>query len=181
MEEMKIFSNIAGKKIRNKNWPDHCYYEPHYLQPDGTMFGTYNNGHYSWETFASFLAKDGSSPWVFYKETRVEEKARLTEVITGAAIKHDSAKAPLSMIPLEALAPEAKVFKFGADKYGKSNYKSGMAYSRLLDATLRHVNAFAAGQDLDEESGLSHLAHARCNLAMLLFYIENKKGTDDRG
>jgi len=55
-----------------------------------------------------------------------------------------------------------------------------MAYSRLIDATLRHVYAFADKESIDPESGKSHLAHARCNLAMLLYFIENEVGEDDR-
>lgn len=96
------------------------------------------------------------------------------------ATKHDNGKPPLSLIPREALALEAQVFAFGAKKYGKHNFKKGMAWSRCLDAALRHIYAFADGEDLDPESGLSHLGHARCCLSMLIYYIENDRGTDDR-
>jgi len=84
------------------------------------------------------------------------------------------------MIPVEALKHEAKVFEYGASKYTKNNYKNGMKWSRLLDASLRHIYAFSSGQNLDEESSLNHLAHARASLAMILFYIENDLGEDDR-
>jgi len=94
--------------------------------------------------------------------------------------KFDEGKPPLSIIPRTALEQEAQVFAFGAAKYGKNNFKGGMAYSRLIDATLRHVYAFADKESIDPESGKSHLAHARCNLAMLLYFIENEVGEDDR-
>ena len=51
---------------------------------------------------------------------------------------------------------------------------------RLIAAALRHVNAYNGGEDCDPESGVSHIAHAACNLLML---IESKNlglGTDDR-
>lgn len=95
-------------------------------------------------------------------------------------VKHDKGKPPLSIIPLEALQLEAKVFAFGAAKYGKSNYKKGMAWSRVIDAALRHIFAYANGENLDPESGMSHLGHARCCLAMLAFYEANQVGVDDR-
>lgn len=95
-------------------------------------------------------------------------------------IKHDAGKAPLSLIPREALEQEAQVFGFGAKKYGRNNYRLGMEWSRVIDAALRHVVAFANGEERDSESGMSHLAHARCCLAMLIYYTENKKGLDDR-
>lgn len=106
---------------------------------------------------------------------------RMKEILSSGAVKFDAGKAPLSMIPLEALTAEAQVFAFGAKKYGKSNYKSGMTWTRVIDAALRHINAYASGEDKDPESGMSHLAHAKCCLSMLIFYAENKKGTDDRG
>ena len=57
---------------------------------------------------------------------------------------------------------------FGAGKYGKGNWAMGLSYSRLIDACLRHTLAWAEGEDNDHETGLSHLAHARCCLGMLL-------------
>lgn len=35
-------------------------------------------------------------------------------------------------------------------------------------------------EDLDKESGLHHLAHLKANVAMLIYYVENKVGKDDR-
>lgn len=57
---------------------------------------------------------------------------------------------------------------FGADKYGRNNWRKGLHYSRLIDAAMRHILAFADGEDSDPETGLSHAAHARCCLGMLL-------------
>jgi len=96
------------------------------------------------------------------------------------AKKFDSGKAPISLIPREALEQEAMVLLYGANKYGKYNWKQGMEYSRFIDASLRHIIAFASGENLDPESGLSHLAAARCSLGFLIHYIENQLGTDDR-
>lgn len=95
-------------------------------------------------------------------------------------LKYDGGKPPLSMIPRAALEEEAKVMAYGAGKYGKDNFRSGMVYSRLLDAALRHIYAFTDGQNSDEETGLSHLAHARCCLGFLLEYINKGIGKDDR-
>jgi len=107
---------------------------------------------------------------------------------TPSAKKQDSGKPPLSWIPLVALEQEAMALKFGANKYDevdengilRRNYKKGLDWSLLIDAALRHVNKFAAGQDNDDESSLSHLAHARANLAMLMYMIDKKIGRDDR-
>lgn len=96
------------------------------------------------------------------------------------AVKFDTDKAPMSLISRRAIEEEAKVMAFGATKYGRDNWRKGMEFSRLMDACLRHVYAFADGEDLDKETGLSHLAHARCCLAFLLEYEGKKIGKDDR-
>lgn len=97
-----------------------------------------------------------------------------------SANKFDKGKPPLSRLPKEALEEVAKVLAFGAAKYGWNNWKDGMEWSRLLDASLRHIYAFVDNTDLDPESGQSHLAHAICNLMFLIHYQENNIGTDDR-
>lgn len=103
------------------------------------------------------------------------------KVATGAK-KFDLDKAPLSMINDVALREEAKVLAYGAKKYQRNNWKEEpvLNHTRLLDACLRHITAYASGEDLDPESGLSHLAHARCSLGFLLYYIDKGLGKDDR-
>ena len=95
-------------------------------------------------------------------------------------VKFDKGKPPLSLLPRAALEEEARVLAFGAEKYGRDNWRLGMDHSRLLDACMRHVVAYADGEDLDPESGLPHLAHARCCLGFLLHYRNAGVGTDDR-
>lgn len=85
------------------------------------------------------------------------------------AKKFDDGKPPISMINREALEQEAHVLAFGASKYGRENWKNGLEEHRLLDAALRHIIAYADGEHVDPESGLSHLAHARCSLGFLLY------------
>lgn len=96
------------------------------------------------------------------------------------AKKFDTGKPPLSLISRAALEEEARVMAFGAQKYDAHNWRKGMDFSRLMDAALRHIYAFADGEDKDPETGLSHLAHARCCLAFLIEYEGTKIGTDDR-
>ncbi len=102
------------------------------------------------------------------------------KVIAKEAVKLDAGKPPLALISRIALEEEAKVMEFGKQKYGTHNWRAGMDFSRLMDAALRHMYAFADGEDMDKETGLSHLAHARCCMAFLLEYQGVKIGTDDR-
>ena len=98
----------------------------------------------------------------------------------GGGLKYDAGKAPLSLIPYSAQYQEALVLAFGAKKYDSWNWSKGMQWSRLIDAALRHIGAYADGQDLDPESQLNHLAHARCCLGFLLDMVESFPEGDDR-
>lgn len=94
--------------------------------------------------------------------------------------KDDGDKPPMELLSNQALIEIAKVFGHGAKKYGKYNYKSGIHYSRIIGAAYRHLGAFNSGEDLDKESGISHIAHLGCCVVMLLDYIADHPELDDR-
>lgn len=99
------------------------------------------------------------------------------------AIKYDAEKPPLSLLPTDPLVEIAKVLEFGARKYEPHNWRKGFTQSRLISALLRHILAYNNGQDLDEETRLSHIAHAGCMLLFLLeqqLHPEQYKQFDDR-
>jgi hypothetical protein len=99
---------------------------------------------------------------------------------TGAGVKHDTGKAPLSLLPTRPLTDVARVLEFGMRKYGRDNWRKGMQWTRLIDASLRHLMAYKEREDKDPETGLSHLAHAACGLLFLLEYERTHKDKDDR-
>jgi hypothetical protein len=89
-------------------------------------------------------------------------------------------KPQIDLIPSEAIWAMAQCFGYGATKYERSNYTKGIEYSRLYNACQRHLNQWNMGEDTDSETGLSHIAHAMCNLAMLYWNIKHKPDNDDR-
>lgn len=95
-------------------------------------------------------------------------------------VKHDKGKPDLSMISYELMVEVAKVRGFGAIKYARDNWKRGFKYTRSCAAALRHIFAFLNGEDLDNESGLSHIAHAICCLEHLLYDTIHHADNDDR-
>lgn len=100
--------------------------------------------------------------------------------MSDEAKKFDQNKDPLSLIPRDALIAVSRVLAYGARKYDPQNWRKGMNWSRLIDATLRHLTAWNEGVEVDSESGLSHLAHAMCNIAFLITYQARGLGKDDR-
>lgn len=107
-------------------------------------------------------------------QLKIEERPAL------AGVKHDQGKPDMSLLSPHALLEVAKVMDFGKKKYAAHNWRAGMAWSRLLAAALRHLMAFMAGEDLDPETGLSHLAHAMCCLMFILEFTKTHKDLDDR-
>ncbi len=99
---------------------------------------------------------------------------------TEEGVKYDSGKARWDLLPFDALDEVAEVLRYGANKYAARNWEKGMAWSRLLGAALRHLGAWALGNDVDEESEMPHLAHAACCVLMLLALVERGVGADDR-
>lgn len=96
------------------------------------------------------------------------------------AVKHDQGKPPLHLLSTTALLEVAKVLEFGANKYAAHNWRDGFVWSRPTAAALRHILAWNDGEDLDPESGQSHLAHAMCCLMFLLEFEKTHPELDDR-
>lgn len=109
-----------------------------------------------------------------------EKNEKSTITLINQAIKFDAGKPDLSHISLELVEQIARVREFGAKKYARGNWKKGFKYTRSIAAALRHIYAFNEGQDLDPESGLSHISHALCCLEHLLNDIKNHPENDDR-
>ncbi|MFK7942085.1 MAG: dATP/dGTP diphosphohydrolase domain-containing protein [Paracoccaceae bacterium] len=96
-------------------------------------------------------------------------------------VKNDSDKEhPMGLIHPVLLTETAAVLRYGAAKYEAHNHYKGMAWSRPFGALMRHMWAWWGGEDHDPETGLSHLAHAACNLMFLMEYRADRRGTDDR-
>jgi hypothetical protein len=94
--------------------------------------------------------------------------------------KFDHGKPSTTLIPTKAILGMADVLNMGAEKYGRLNWTSGIVYSRIVDAAQRHILAFQGGEDLDPESGKSHLFHAMVNLSFLVYFQEHNPELDDR-
>ena len=79
------------------------------------------------------------------------------------------AKVRQHFVPPIARLVEGIVMELGAKKYGPFNWrKDPIRATDYIDAIRRHLDAWEDGQDLDEESAVSHLGHIRACCAILL-------------
>lgn len=91
-------------------------------------------------------------------------------------------KVPLaSVVPARVMGEVALALLEGARKYGRSNYRvAGVRASVYADACARHMNAFWEGQDVDPDSGLSHVTKAIASLYVLRDSMMQGNWVDDR-
>jgi len=98
----------------------------------------------------------------------------------GEGLRYNSNKPEIHQVPSSLILGVAEVLKYGEQKYAKGNWKKGMEWSIPYDCLMRHMFSWLAGNETDDESGLSHLYHAAANIAMLIEYKETHKELDDR-
>ena len=88
--------------------------------------------------------------------------------------KDDSGKPRATLVPWEAMRQAILALEHGAAKYGVDNWRTvPNARSRYMDAAHRHWEDLVDGPSLDDESGLSHAAHAVCCLLFVLWFDMN--------
>ena len=102
------------------------------------------------------------------------------ELADKEVIKNGELKPKMSLIPQLAMKEVAKVLTYGEAKYERFNYSKEQYTTTYIDACLRHVNEFLMNKNIDDESGLNHLAHAAANLLICLDNFINKNYIDDR-
>ncbi len=110
------------------------------------------------------------------------EEVRVTNETGGMKGKKPVMLHPL---PWEALQELGKLYRFGAEKYadddaGPYNFRRGYDWSLSYDSMLRHMMQWWNGETIDEESGLSHMAHAAWHALTLLLFEKNFPQLDDR-
>ena len=101
-----------------------------------------------------------------FKQYHSEEKVKVE-----IGRKDDEGKARFDLVEPEFEAAVAKVLTYGANKYEPNSWQHVEdAENRYYASLRRHINAFRKGDKIDPESGLSHLAHAACNIMFLMHF-----------
>lgn len=84
-------------------------------------------------------------------------------------LKFDAKKPLAACLPACALIEIAKVFTFGAKKYGRNNWQYvENLEERYQDALMRHTYEYLDNYKYDKETGLHVLAHMGANVLILL-------------
>ena len=90
-------------------------------------------------------------------------------------------KAPMSTVSAAVLMEVGVAMLEGALKYGRHNYRAaGVRASVYYDALMRHAMAWWEGEDIDPDSGMSHVTKAITSLVVLRDAMVQGMCTDDR-
>ena len=90
-------------------------------------------------------------------------------------------KVPMSTVSARVIMEIGLGMLEGDRKYGRHNYRvAGVRGSVYYDACCRHIMAWWEGEDIDPESGLSHITKALSSLVVLRDAMLNNKFYDDR-
>lgn len=86
-----------------------------------------------------------------------------------------------SAVPITTIWELGVAMLEGARKYGRHNYRvSGVRASVYVDAAKGHIDQWWEGEDIDADSGLSHIVKAMASLAVLRDSMIQDMMTDDR-
>jgi hypothetical protein len=95
--------------------------------------------------------------------------------------KTDEGKVRLDLVSPHAIWAMGEVLTAGlAAGYPERNWEKGMAWHRMYGAAMRHLQRWWGGEDIDPQSGISHLSHALFSIAALVHYDIECTGEDDR-
>jgi len=127
----------------------------------------------------------GGKRWYCFQccEKHLDEGGVLKDKLDAVVDKHAKAhpdKPRMDLIPPEIMTAMGTVMAHGAKKFAERGWEEGVEWGIYFAALQRHVWAWQGGEDIDMESGHSHLWHAACCLAILVAYEARGIGTDDR-
>ena len=90
-------------------------------------------------------------------------------------------KAPLSTVPGNVIAEIGVAMLEGASKYGRHNYRAaGVRASVYYDAAMRHLISWWEGEDIDPDSGMSHITKLLACMAVMRDAMHQDLWEDDR-
>lgn len=131
-----------------------------------------NKDAYIFEVGDTAILKDGTEFLVKHSSDVVGDvdwEKSWKKNLAERGLKYDGGKPKFHLIPPECELAIAEVLTFGTKKYAENSWKKVPNFKdRYYDSLIRHLNANRRGEIKDNESGLSHLAHAAtCALFLL--------------
>ena len=175
-KEGDLFTTIRKDSDRDTQWPigtivkllrDDGSSCPLFSLPEHKLkFNNRSDSSSSYKTIGVDVVPLGVSLPDQYNECKIEPVAK----------RFNDGKVDYTMVPLDALTEEARVWMAGEAKYGRDNWTKLWGEDTVnvvLASLLRHAYAIQSGEENDPESGLQHAGHIRANAAMLVRHFNS--------
>lgn len=130
-------------------------------------------------TADSIWSLDGKHDYRYLHITGMDPLSALAEdapAVPEEGKKYDKGKPQFSLLIPEFLEEMANILTYGAEKYGRENWKLVEPTTRYVDARLRHALASDREQELaiDPDHGMSHEAAVAVN-SMFIWWKKKQK------
>lgn len=135
---------------------------PDYQHPDRYLIGGPNQPNQRSEFSQKPKAQEGQTRCSEQSDDKDGRKPTNPKDFVGLT------KPPMSTVSKLVMAEVGVAMLEGAMKYGRHNYRgTDVLASIYIDAAGRHLDAWYEGQELDPDSGMSHLTKAIASLTVL--------------
>jgi hypothetical protein len=105
-------------------------------------------------------------------------EVRTIDPLTGG--EKGAKEARFDLIPPDILEDLARHYGRGSKKYVDHNWLKGYKWSLSFAALMRHAWAWWRGEEIDEETGSSHMIAVAWHAFALATFAKRNRGTDDR-
>jgi len=85
-------------------------------------------------------------------------------------LRYNEGKPKWGLVHFKSLEPMVRVLEYGAKKYSPDNWKKGLDKKEILESMMRHIAALMDGEEIDPETGITHMGNIQCN-AMFYNYF----------
>ena len=146
-----------------------------FIKSNKVLRATKRSENFTLEPEKDYFTKDFSSELDVAKFNDAKIRNAIAKQLDG--VKYDNGKPRWDLLPIAEIEDRVKILTFGAEKYAPNNWQK-IEPNRYVAAAFRHFTAWLKGDCVDSESGLSHLAHAGCNILFLMWF--EKHGMIDK-
>lgn len=147
-KEWFIMEFTDGTFLTHENYESYRYHS----------HNDYNNMLFKKEELPEFMNKLSLTALHDYREKK--------------ALRYNEGKLRWSLVDWKSMEPMVHVLEFGAKKYEEENWKKPMDKKQILNSAMRHLIAMMNGEEIDPESGLSHVGHLMCNAMFYSYHSE---------
>jgi len=91
------------------------------------------------------------------------------------ALRYNDGKPKWSLVHFQSLIPMVRVLEYGCIKYAPKNWQKPMDTTQILESMQRHLAALFDGEEVDSESGISHMGHIMANAMFFNYHKQREK------